>query len=150
MDIYCDGYGNGHAVEAGVIDDAAIALFTRGQCHALALVLMQMLGWDGAVLTFYGSGGAYHPGAHLLAAAPDGSFVDIRGLQTLTDLEQMWCTEVGDRIEITVYDYYMMGGYIDSGPTQYAYPKLDLAHSMARVLIQQLGLDASASATVTA
>lgn len=139
--IYADGYGHERVIEAGVIDDAAIELFTRGQCHALALAFAELLGWDIGVLTYHGPG--YRPGAHLLAAAPDGTFIDIRGRCTRTDLEAHWCTEPGDRIEVTVYDLYMAGAYIDSGPTQYDQPQMELACSMAQTLIRQLQLEPS-------
>jgi len=75
---------------AGHIDYNAERVFTRGQCHALALALHRLTGWE-----LYG---LYSPGewrrketpGHVVVKSPDGMYIDITGDNALEGWRAYW------------------------------------------------------------
>lgn len=63
-----------------LIDDNARYAFTRGQCHAFALAVHKMTGWEMLGVNWPGEDYDNEPG-HVLTVTPDGQFFDIWGLK---------------------------------------------------------------------
>jgi hypothetical protein len=62
------------------------AVFTLGQCHALAMALQDLTGWD--LIGFFG-GGLFTPGdvpGHVAVIDPDGTYHDVNGPQDDPDV----------------------------------------------------------------
>jgi hypothetical protein len=79
-------FGKCYAVSReGIIDHDAKQAFTRGQCHALALALHRLTGWQ-----LYG---LYRPHelrrgttpSHTVVRTPDGEYIDINGNNALEE-----------------------------------------------------------------
>jgi hypothetical protein len=71
----------------GIIDCDAEYAFTRGQCHALALALHRLTGWQ-----LYG---LYKPNergtpSHTVVRSPDGEYIDINGNNALKDWREYY------------------------------------------------------------
>ena len=74
----------------GIIDYDAEYAFTRGQCHALALALHSLTGWQ-----LYG---LYKPcelrwsgtPSHTVVRSPDGEYIDINGNNALEEWQEYY------------------------------------------------------------
>jgi hypothetical protein len=79
-----------HLNREGYVDHDAEFAFTRGQCHALALMLHRLTGWK-----LYGFFCEYElenkatPG-HVVVRTPSGSYVDITGNDALNNWLDYW------------------------------------------------------------
>jgi hypothetical protein len=70
-----------YIVEPGVLDRRAVAAFTLGQCHGMALALHERTGWP--MVAAYDVEDSCQ---HVLADAGDDRFVDIAGARTRAQL----------------------------------------------------------------
>lgn len=90
-------------MRSGVLDDDARAVFTKGQCHALAIALNLRTGWPiayiGAPECAYDTACAPYPEHlgwcqcqvdHLGVWTPDGHFLDVNGPVTPADAGRTW------------------------------------------------------------
>lgn len=73
-------------VEPGVIDEAAITCFTRGQCHALALAIHEQTGWPLIQAGWDEKSGP----DHWLVRHPSGKLLDITGLSDESEVCEFW------------------------------------------------------------
>jgi hypothetical protein len=70
-----------YIVEAGVLDRRAVAAFTLGQCHGMALALYERMGWP--MVAAYDAQGSCQ---HVVADAGHDRFVDITGARSRAQL----------------------------------------------------------------
>jgi hypothetical protein len=70
-----------YIVQPGVLDRRAVAAFTLGQCHGMALALHERTGWP--MVAAYDAHGSCQ---HVLANAGDDRFVDITGARSRAQL----------------------------------------------------------------
>lgn len=70
-----------YIVDPGVLDRRAVAAFTLGQCHGMALALHERTGWT--LVAAYDTQGVCQ---HVLANAGDDRFVDITGARSQSQL----------------------------------------------------------------
>lgn len=82
----------------GQIGENEKKAFTCGQCHALALAIVEATGWP-FVAVNYAKWGAAHCGVRL----PDGRILDVEGPHTESDWLKSWgsnLTEIADLSEV--------------------------------------------------
>lgn len=87
-----------YIVERGVLDQAAIAAFTFGQCHGMALALHERTNWP--LVATYNVAGIPQ---HVLADARDGRLVDITGARSAAELltaDNVEAVKTIDRAEV--------------------------------------------------
>lgn len=114
---------------AGRIDDEAKEVFTRGQCHALALELHRATGWE-----LYGAYSEHQkeyggtPG-HVVVRHPDGHFVDIEGI----GVEKRWA-EYG-KYTFAPVDVYAVLSY---DQIDYTIPALGVAKAFVPAVLAQV------------
>src|SRR3954451_5967462 len=70
-----------YIVHRGVLDHRAVAGFTFGQCHGMALALHERMGWP-LVATY----DTNNTPQHVLAESGDDQLIDITGARTQADL----------------------------------------------------------------
>lgn len=74
-------WGRANRLPVDPLDDDVRYTFTNGQCHSLALAIVDEAGpgWTLAVLCYDDRGSTRQVGDHVVAVAPDGDLVDIEG-----------------------------------------------------------------------
>lgn len=81
-------------IDAGVLDDTARTVYTRGQCHAAAAALAEQDTWGPVVVLVerdHRPSGDYEDTIlHCYAVAPDGQWVDINGAHDPHGATQAW------------------------------------------------------------
>lgn len=65
-------------------------VYTRGQCHALALAIHEATGWQLCVMAENENYPVSEVGDHVICITPDGMGVDVNGFQTLEALHDRW------------------------------------------------------------
>lgn len=122
-----------HTITPGVLDDAAFAAFTQGQCHALALAIHEETGWP-----TYGCEDGEGDLEHLVVKTPDGRILDISGAHQLEDfleLEHHSCPDPDFLVELDPEGVRALGEEPD-----WRAPEVDVARSFVRPLLEREGL----------
>lgn len=138
----------------GVIDETAEHVFTRGQCHALALAIHDETGWP--IVGIAGDGN-HHPG-HCAIERPDGRIIDITGYAEYAwigrgysdwfpvDPEAARAGFPVDEYDPGIQEWDDMWGdeFPDERPdTYYRMPDMDAARSFVRPVLERTGSVAS-------
>ena len=122
----------------GVIDENAREAFTLGQCHALALGIHELTGWEmgGLGWSCQECGceeegcyceADYLPG-HVVVKDPDGNFVDVNGTP-----EDHWGDDFRPLDRETLTEHYPGNGYMT--------PDLDAGRAFAPVVLEEYGYE---------
>ena len=106
----------------GELTDDARYVFTRGQCHSLALALHEATGWPifGDFVSEYDD-----TPDHVFVQAPDGRFVDVEGTPTILGAEVR---------EVDPEDCY------ESFGGDYRRPEVEAARHWVEPVLAQVGL----------
>jgi hypothetical protein len=123
----------------GRIDHNAEYAFTRGQCHALALALHRLTGWE--LYGLYNSDWAFENGEtpeHVVVLMPNGDYLDINGNNALENWRESW----PDSEPHAVTEKQVLGfEHID-----YRRPSIDAAMPFALTLWAMYGKECKAQA----
>lgn len=128
---YFDGFHHGRTNTmigtTGRITAKAKKVFTQGQCHALALAVHELTGYQLVGLYSYYEDPEYNTPAHVVVRMPNGSLLDIEG----PGCESRW---PNDAIEVTKEDV------LEFQNRDYLEPNLEAARPFARTLCKRYGL----------
>lgn len=123
----------------GRIDHKAEHAFTRGQCHALALALHRLTGWE--LYGLYDSDYDFECGetpAHVVVRMPNGDYLDIEGNNALENWRESWPNSVPYAVtEAQVLDFENI---------DYCAPAIDAAMPFAVTLFAKYGKGRKAQA----
>ena len=113
----------------GVIDSEAEIVFTRGQCHALALALHKLTGWPIKGASYYRCSSWESPSHCLVYWREWRVYVDIEGVK-----KHPW---IG-RTKLVVSHRYLSPKRAKSGLGKYKKPNLRAAMPFARTILKQI------------
>ena len=112
--------------EGKVVDDNAIRAFTNGQCHAFALAVHELTGWELNGLHWPHNSGSPN---HCVAITPEGKLLDVLGLKAEANAKEIGWNK---RTPLTKKQ-------IVEGLTHYIKPDLEAALPFARTILAREG-----------
>jgi hypothetical protein len=116
----------------GVIDEEAELVFTRGQCHSLAVAIHEETGWPIYGLYTKFDSGDNSP-SHCLVYSPTlNNFIDIKGPDAINRLNVFEPYKTATRKEVTVEDVNNFSGYLPLNVTA--------ARPFAKTILQELNI----------
>ncbi len=113
--------------EGKVVDENAIRAFTNGQCHAFALAVHMLTGWEMKGLSRHGED--KNSPNHCVVVAPDGRLLDIHGKKAAVNAQIMgWENQTP-----------LTKTAIKRGLRYYVKPDVKAALPFARTVLEQEG-----------